>query len=88
MDWISTVQCALNLAGTVVAGASRGEYGRMPIKVDLSSELFHGEENEMQTVWMSHGDEVKDMPVGLKATAKSESVRFCTVHPSTPCFLV
>lgn len=54
----------------------------MPIKVDTSSRLFGGEENEVQTVWMSHGDEVKEMPEGLKATANSESVRFCAAHLS------
>lgn len=47
----------------------------MPISVDISSKLFQNEENKKQTVWMSHGDEVKSMPGGFRTVAKSESVR-------------
>lgn len=64
----------------MVAGSSHGEYGRMPINVDVSSKLFENEESKAQTVWMSHGDEVKSMPAGFKTIAKSESVRL--IYPT------
>ncbi|GMH42519.1 hypothetical protein BSKO_10438 [Bryopsis sp. KO-2023] len=60
------------LGGEVVAGSIRGEYGRMPIEADLTSVLYKGEDPGPQTVWMSHRDEVKSLPAGWKAVARSE----------------
>lgn len=51
-----------------------GEYGRMPIKCELDSQLYKGEPSDTQLVWMSHGDEAVKLPSGFSVTARSEQV--------------
>ncbi len=51
-----------------------GEYGRMPINCDRNSQLYQGEPNDTQLVWMSHGDEAVKLPPGFSVTARSEQV--------------
>jgi GMP synthase (glutamine-hydrolysing) len=64
---------AHELGGKVEAAASR-EYGRMKIRItkksDLLSTLFP---NAEASVWMSHGDESREMPPGFTRTAVSEA---------------
>ena len=68
------------LGGKVSAGASR-EYGRTRLSIIAADRLFHGLPSET-SVWMSHGDQVDQVPAGFKALAKTHScpcaaVRHC-----------
>ncbi|MFB0544483.1 MAG: glutamine-hydrolyzing GMP synthase [Asgard group archaeon] len=59
---------SLMFGGRVVPGKKR-EYGKKLLFVkDLDSYLFEGWE-EKETVWMSHGDQVIDLPPDLEVTA-------------------
>ncbi len=60
------------LGGTVAPGAKR-EYGPAVLHVsDEKSPLFKGL-SESLSVWMSHGDQVIDMPPGFKSSAYTEN---------------
>ena len=53
--------------GRLVHGRER-QYGPTPIRCDPAAELFLGLPTE-QTVWMSHGDHVAELPPRFRATA-------------------
>ncbi|MDQ3305891.1 MAG: glutamine-hydrolyzing GMP synthase [Actinomycetota bacterium] len=59
---------AERLGGTV-ARTGRGEYGRTELEVGAPSALF--DLAGTQSVWMSHGDSITDVPEGFVATARS-----------------
>jgi GMP synthase (glutamine-hydrolysing) len=63
---------ARTLGGTVVSG-ERHEYGRAEIEVVNPGLLFQGLERR-QTVWMSHGDQVRVLPPGFVGSAATGSV--------------
>ncbi|MCE9613003.1 MAG: glutamine-hydrolyzing GMP synthase [Lentisphaerae bacterium] len=55
------------LGGTVKPGHSR-EYGHANIRVSAADALFRGLPHDVD-VWMSHGDQVVNMPPGFQAVA-------------------
>jgi GMP synthase (glutamine-hydrolysing) len=63
---------AAMLGGTIASGEHK-EYGFTTIKCDLNSRLFQGLK-EQQTVWMSHGDHVTELPKNFTITASSDSI--------------
>jgi GMP synthase (glutamine-hydrolysing) len=76
------MQLLAQAIGGKVTQAARREYGRMGITVDPSSDFFGaldpaalievGHANSTE-VWMSHGDEISQLPTGFRLTAKSHS---------------
>ncbi|HEX5760893.1 MAG TPA: glutamine-hydrolyzing GMP synthase [Thermoanaerobaculia bacterium] len=66
---------AFHLAGEV-EGSSRREYGRAEVRVEEPAGaggcLFRGLAPR-ETVWMSHGDRVRTLPAGFRATASSDN---------------
>ena len=71
MQWITHV------LGGKVEKAERREYGRARLKVDCaggpeSSELFAGAPAALQ-IWNSHGDHVRSLPAGFRATGHTEN---------------
>ncbi|MCG8461012.1 MAG: glutamine-hydrolyzing GMP synthase [Holophagales bacterium] len=58
---------ALRLGGEVEAAEAR-EYGRAEIEVRSDAALFEGLSGR-ETVWMSHGDRVEEVPAGFRVTA-------------------
>lgn len=59
-----------SLGGKVVSGAKR-EYGHAEVTIGhSSSRLFQGLPTTMN-VWMSHGDEAKELPAGFRLVAQS-----------------
>ena len=61
---------AHNLGGKV-AHAEAGEYGKMNIKLDVTSDLFSGISHD-EICWMSHRDYVEKVPQGFKTIAFTE----------------
>ncbi|MCX6001731.1 MAG: glutamine-hydrolyzing GMP synthase [Chloroflexi bacterium] len=60
------------LGGTVAPG-SKHEYGQAVLHVsDQSSPLFKDLDSSL-TVWMSHGDEIMEMPAGFRSSAYTEN---------------
>ncbi|HKW64015.1 MAG TPA: glutamine-hydrolyzing GMP synthase [Candidatus Acidoferrum sp.] len=71
MQWIT------HALGGNVEKAERREYGRAHLKVDCaggpdSSELFAGVPAVLR-IWNSHGDHVKNLPGGFRATGHTEN---------------
>jgi GMP synthase (glutamine-hydrolysing) len=63
---------AHQLGGTVAPGSKR-EYGQAVLHVsEENSPLFYGLEDSL-TVWMSHGDQIMDMPPGFRSSAYTEN---------------
>jgi GMP synthase (glutamine-hydrolysing) len=58
--------------GGKVSGGKTKEYGHTQIRVMQGGSLFEGLPNEF-VVWMSHGDEVSEMPAGFVQAASSDS---------------
>jgi GMP synthase (glutamine-hydrolysing) len=67
------MQAMARILGGEVEGSTRREYGRAELEVSEAGCLFHGLDAR-QTVWMSHGDRVRQAPPGFRVTAHSESV--------------
>ena len=72
---LTSCHAAQTLKGSVKVAAKGGEYGRMTIRTTQGSQLFSYETEHTQSVWMSHGAEVVQLPPGFKAVATSEQVR-------------
>lgn len=67
------LECAM-LGGKVARTPAR-EYGPRLCQVVDSQTLFHGLPRQM-TVWMSHGDQVVELPEGFRVLATTESCPF------------
>lgn len=66
------------LGGTVAAAATK-EYGNTTIRiVEEGGPLFRGLPLE-QSVWMSHGDEVQEVPTGFSIAASSQACRIAAM---------
>ena len=57
--------------GNVITGKVR-EYGKTRVHKTSSTVLFEKIEKEF-TVWMSHGDYIKDLPIEFKVTSRSQN---------------
>ena len=68
------MQFMTHTLGGRVAKATHREYGNASITIRDTESLFQGLGRESrQTVWMSHGDRIDQMPKGFKALAGSEN---------------
>ena len=65
--------------GEVFSSQDSIEYGPAKINIDNSNELFIGMD-DVQDVWMSHGDTVKSLPEGFKSIASSENYKNCAIY--------
>ncbi len=59
-----------HLGGEVVP-ASHKEYGHAKVEIVAETKLFRGLQGELD-VWMSHGDEAKELPDGFVLTAQTD----------------
>ena len=64
------LQLMVHVLGGKVKAADKREYGHAEVEIKHDSHLFHGVPKKL-SVWMSHGDEAVDLPVGFHLTASS-----------------
>ena len=64
------MQLTAHLLGGKVVKGSKGEYGKSNLEITQSCPLFDGV-NQNSIVWMSHFDEVQEIPDGFQVNAKS-----------------
>ncbi len=60
------------LGGCVQAATGKAEYGKAPLEIDDSTSLLKNVVNG-STMWMSHGDSVKQLPEGFVCLAHTEN---------------
>jgi len=65
--------------GGKVSSSSQKEYGRSVIRIQKDSPLFKGLGPE-ETVWMSHGDKVVELPQGFELVASSDNSELCAIQ--------
>jgi GMP synthase (glutamine-hydrolysing) len=69
------MQLVAQAAGGKVEGAAKREYGRAELSVLVPDDLFAGfEPGERSTVWMSHGDQVRELPPNYEVLGATETV--------------
>ena len=74
----------VQLEGGRITPAHEREYGRAMLEIEAPSGLFEGFDPHEQTqVWMSHGDQVAELPEGYVTTASSGSSRFAAFRHAT-----
>jgi GMP synthase (glutamine-hydrolysing) len=79
--------CALTvLAGGHVARAARREYGPADLLVDRGEDLFADLPNRLP-VWMSHGDQVTDLPGAFQVLAHTDNSPYAAFrHRERPLY--
>ena len=77
---------AHKLGGKVVPGTKR-EYGHADVQVLNGCALFEGLPREM-SVWMSHGDEAKELPAGFALVAKTATAVAAIENPAKKIYAV
>jgi GMP synthase (glutamine-hydrolysing) len=65
--------------GGKVNSASRREYGKAALQVDIHDDLFSGLDNTT-SVWMSHGDALSQLPEGFEPIAHSFNAPICAIR--------
>jgi GMP synthase (glutamine-hydrolysing) len=73
------LQLMAHLLGGGVAPTQKREYGPASLKVDDSSSLFFGFEEDRCQVWMSHGDRLETIPPGFSTLASSPNAPYAAV---------
>jgi GMP synthase (glutamine-hydrolysing) len=64
---------AHSLGGRVIPGGDRREFGKAMVDVHDADTLFHGIPQQFQA-WMSHGDQVSQLPPGFRLLAQSGNI--------------
>jgi len=72
------LQYISNKLGGKVAGTGRREYGFADLNVDTAHPLFSGLD-EVERVWMSHGDALETIPPDFHAIAHTENAPYAAV---------
>ena len=67
------MQLTTHLLGGTVKKGEKGEYGKANLHIDKSSKLFNGVSTD-SIVWMSHFDEVEQVPEGFEINAKTDVI--------------
>jgi GMP synthase (glutamine-hydrolysing) len=74
-------QTLVHQNGGRVEGGHAREFGRAELEVTADSPLFHGvwQAGDRDTVWMSHGDKIAELPAGFSVLARSENAPFAAI---------
>lgn len=70
------LQCMSAMLGGEVSTSAKREFGRAEVEVCTDNALVT---EVSQTVWMSHGDKVTEIPEGFKVIAKSANAPMCAI---------
>jgi GMP synthase (glutamine-hydrolysing) len=76
------MQLIAHSLGGVVARTGKREYGKTRLILNRRSKLFQhiGNRGSRLEVWMSHGDQIKILPSGFRAVARSRSTPFAAIE--------
>ena len=70
------------LLGGEVTHSEKREYGKAKLTLDRKGRLFKGlaEKGKPLIVWMSHGDQVRTLPVGFRTIAHSKNTPYAAIE--------
>jgi GMP synthase (glutamine-hydrolysing) len=73
-----------HLLGGEVIHSEKREYGKAKVIIDRAGKLFKnlGRKGGQLDVWMSHGDQIRRLPLGFQALAHSKNTPFAAVEDS------
>ena len=80
------MQLACELLGASVSSSSRREFGATSIEISNDDLLFQGVKGRTM-VWMSHGDQVKDLPAGFTTLAATSTCPHAAVQHAESGFV-
>jgi len=71
-----------HLLGGKVTRSEKREYGKAKITIEGEGKLFRGigEEGSQLQVWMSHGDQIRELPSGFRTVANSKNTPFAATE--------
>ena len=72
------MQLMAKLLGGTLVSAKRREYGRAKLYIDEPNEIFKGLPEEF-VVWMSHGDNIEELPDGFICLAHTDSLPIAAI---------
>ena len=72
------MQLMAKLLGGTLVSARRREYGRAKLYIDEPNEIFKGLPEEF-VVWMSHGDNIEELPNGFICLAHTDSLPIAAI---------
>ena len=82
------MQAACRALGNEVSPGTHREFGRTPCRIEGASDLFEGVPPEV-TVWMSHGDQVKNLDTQWKALASTDDCPAAAArHHTRPIYVL
>ncbi|MGC4034181.1 MAG: glutamine-hydrolyzing GMP synthase [Tepidisphaeraceae bacterium] len=79
------MQLAAQLLGGDVKPAPSREYGRAHLNIKIDDPFVHGLPNDT-TVWMSHGDQIRELPDDFIALAATETCPYAAARHKTRPF--
>ena len=74
------LQLLVDTLGGTVENADEHEFGRALVSVDPANGLFRGSSGS-ETVWMSHGDSVQQLPAGFEVIGRSPQALAAIADP-------
>ena len=63
----------------VVSRSTKKEYGKSLLQAEVDNPLFKGL-NDVETVWMSHGDSLSRIPEHFDVIARSDNSPYAAIH--------
>ncbi len=73
-------QLLMQQNGAKIGQASNSEYGPAKLRILQNHDIFAGQRlHSEQTVWMSHGDEVQELPPGFEVLGKTIDCAYAAV---------
>jgi GMP synthase (glutamine-hydrolysing) len=73
------MQILVHKLGGKVSRSDKREYGFAEVNIETTNGIFSNLEQQ-QHVWMSHGDEVEELPNGFSKIASSENCKFAAME--------
>lgn len=74
------MQAIVHTLGGKVEKSNKREYGNAVIDITENKNIFSSfSKHEKETVWMSHGDSIKQIPEGFYTIATTENTPYCAI---------
>jgi GMP synthase (glutamine-hydrolysing) len=80
------MQALVQRLGGIVAPGDRREYGHADLELQPGADGLLGNLPDSMPVWMSHGDRVETLPVGMRTLARTENTECAAISDGSRWF--